>query len=173
MMYDVISSSSPPSFGVACLCAYWSRLVPVDVGFCERGAVFAVRAVVGLQTERNCRRERSSDTVCVHCAGPSVVFSSLQLSEAHTHTHTHTSAVKLMSAPVTVVSATSSFPLSLTSLLSRLVFMIIIIIMMIFFRIFVILLMLLLQLMLQQHANTPVVLKINVFLPLFFFSSYS
>lgn len=39
---------------------------------------------------------------------------------------------------------------------------------MIFFRIFVTLLILLLQLILQQHSNTPVVLKINVFCLYFF-----
>lgn len=39
---------------------------------------------------------------------------------------------------------------------------------MIFFRIFVTLLILLLQLILQQHSNTPVVLKINLFCLYFF-----
>lgn len=87
------------------------------------------------------------------------VFISAAVWDARAHTHTRATAVKLVSAPVTVVPATSSFPVSLTSLFSRLVFMImiIIVIIMIFFRIL--------------HSNTPVVLKICILS--LFCSSYS
>lgn len=110
---------------------------------------------------------------CVFTVGRVLCFhlsSCLRRARAHTHTRVCCQVSVSSGATDTVVSATSSFPVSLTSLFSRLVFMImiIIVIIMIFFRIFVTLLILLLQLILQQHSNTPVVLKINVFCLYFF-----